>query len=165
MKNSRRSFISKSIMAGAGLGIVSTAAYGTEYQKAIDKNPKLSAPSDLKITEVKCGFIKGGSSLFVKIYSNQEIYGCGEGVDAVSGSYHLVQRFGRRLKGQSPFNVHKIFEDIRRGGHFGGGQSGMYVAVLSAIETALWDLSGKALGLPVYQLLGGKFRDKVINQG
>ena len=161
MKNSRRSFISKSIMAGAGLGIVSSAAYGNEYQIALDKNPKLSAPSDLKITEVKCGFIKGGSSLFVKIYSNQEIYGCGEGVDAVSGSYHLVQRFGERLKGQSPFNVHKIFEDIRRGGHFGGGQSGMYVAVLSAIETALWDLSGKALGLPVYQLLGGKFRDKV----
>ncbi len=57
--------------------------------------------------------------------------------------------------------MHKIFEQLRRGAHFGGGQSGMYVAVLSAIETALWDLTGKALGLPVYQLLGGKFRDKV----
>jgi galactonate dehydratase len=37
----------------------------------------------------------------------------------------------------------------------------MYVAVLTAVETALWDLAGKALGLPVYQLLGGKFRDKI----
>jgi galactonate dehydratase len=37
----------------------------------------------------------------------------------------------------------------------------MYVAVLSAIETALWDIAGKALNLPVYQLLGGKFRDKI----
>jgi len=42
MKNSRRSFISKSIMASAGLGMVSSATYGSEYQKAIDKNPKLS---------------------------------------------------------------------------------------------------------------------------
>lgn len=44
---------------------------------------------------------------------------------------------------------------------FEGAQSGMYVAVLTAVETALWDLAGKALGLPVYQLLGGKFRDKI----
>ena len=48
-----------------------------------------------------------------------------------------------------------------RSGFFQGAQSGMYVAVLSAIETALWDIAGKALNLPVYQLLGGKFRDKI----
>ena len=44
---------------------------------------------------------------------------------------------------------------------FEGAQSGMYVSVLTAVETALWDLAGKALNLPVYQLLGGKFRDKI----
>ncbi|WP_100615153.1 mandelate racemase/muconate lactonizing enzyme family protein [Confluentibacter citreus] len=154
--NSRRSFITKATMAAAAAPLVT---FGQGYQDAVDKNEKLSAPSDLKITDVKCGYI--GGSLFVKIFTDQDIYGCGEGVDAINGTYHLVQSFGRRLRGQSPFNVHKIFEDIRRGGHFGGGQSGMYVAVLSAIETALWDLTGKALGLPVYQLLGGKFRDKV----
>jgi len=156
MANSRRSFITKAIMAAAAAPLVT---FGQGYQDAIDKNEKLSAPSDLKITDVKCGYI--GGSLFVKIFTNQDIYGCGEGVDAINGTYYLVQSFGKRLRGQSPFNMHKIFEDIRRGGHFGGGQSGMYVAVLSAIETALWDLTGKALGLPVYQLLGGKFRDKV----
>jgi galactonate dehydratase len=37
----------------------------------------------------------------------------------------------------------------------------MFVAVLSAVETALWDLAGKALNVPVYQLLGGKFRDRI----
>jgi len=58
-------------------------------------------------------------------------------------------------------NVHRLFEDIRRRGFFEGAQSGMYVAVLTAIETALWDLAGKALDLPVYQLLGGKFRDNI----
>ncbi len=156
---SRRSFITKGAMAGA-LGFAGISeSFGKAFTKAIDENPKLSAPSDLKITDVKCGYV--GGSLFVKIYSDQDIYGCGEGVDAIRGTYHMVNGMGRFLKGQSPFAIHKIFEQMRRAGHFGGGQSGMYVAVLSAIETALWDLTGKALGLPIYQLMGGKFRDKV----
>ncbi len=157
--HSRRSFLAKSTMAGA-LGFTGISqTYGKEFTRAVDNNPKLSAPSDLKITDVKCGQI--GGSLFVKIYTNQDIYGCGEGVDAINGTYYLVQRMGRFLRDQSPFNIHRTFEVIRRAGHFGGAQSGMYVAVLSAIETALWDLTGKALGVPVYQLMGGKFRDKV----
>jgi galactonate dehydratase len=156
--SSRRDFFKKAITAGAVFAPL-TATFGSTYETAIDNTPKASAPSDLKITDVKCGYIRG--SLFVKIFSNQDIYGCGEGVDAIGGTYHLVQNLGRRLKNQSPLNMHKIFEEFRRSAHFGGGQSGMYVAVLSAVETALWDLTGKALNLPVYQLLGGKFRDKV----
>ncbi|HEX6846020.1 MAG TPA: mandelate racemase/muconate lactonizing enzyme family protein [Chitinophagaceae bacterium] len=159
MTNSRRSFITKAAVAAAMTPVAPLATFGKGYEEAIEKTPKPSAPSNLKITDVKCGYI--GGSLFVKIFTDQDIYGCGEGVDAIGGTYYLVQNFGRRIRGQNPLNMHKIFEDLRRGGHFGGGQSGMYVAVLSAIETALWDLAGKALGLPVYQLLGGKFRDRV----
>ncbi len=159
MKNSRRSFISKSLLAGTGLGFIST--YGKTYESAIERTPKLSAPSELKITDIKCAYVRNGSALFVKIHTNQGIYGCGEGADAVQGTYHLVKKFAERIKGKSPLNVNRLFEDIRKSGFFQGGQSGMYVAVLSAIETALWDLSGKALGLPVYQLMGGKFRDKI----
>lgn len=157
--SSRRSFISKAALAAAITPFASLSTFGQGLEEAVEKKQFNSPPSDLKITDVKCGYI--GGSLFVKIFSNQDIYGCGEGVDAIGGTYYLVQNMKRRLIGQSPFNIHKIFEDFRRGAHFGGGQSGMFVAVLSAIETALWDLTGKALGLPVYQLLGGKFRDKV----
>jgi galactonate dehydratase len=157
--NSRRAFFGKAAAAAAAVAAAPMAGFGNELITAVDKAPKYSQPSDLRITDIQCGYI--GGSLFVKLLTNQDIYGLGEGVDAISGTYYLVQSMGRRLRNQSPFNVHKIFEDIRRGGHFGGGQSGMYVAVLSAIETALWDLTGKALGLPVYQLLGGKFRDRV----
>ncbi|MEP7108862.1 MAG: mandelate racemase/muconate lactonizing enzyme family protein [Ferruginibacter sp.] len=156
---SRRSFLSKTAIAAALAPLAPLATFGQGFETAIDKTSKSSPPSDLKITEVKCGYIKG--SLFVKIYTNQDIWGCGEGVDAIPGTYHLVKNFGNRLKGKSPLNVHRLFEDIRKSGFFQGAQSGMYVAVLSAIETALWDLTGKALGLPVYQLLGGKFRDKI----
>lgn len=118
-------------------------------------------PSDIEITDIKCGYIRGGHSLFVKIYSNQDIWGCGEGVDATLGTYHLVKILAQRLKGKNPLNIHRLFEDLRRRGFFEGAQSGMYVAVLTAVETALWDLAGKALDLPVYQLLGGKFRDRI----
>jgi galactonate dehydratase len=157
--NSRRSFLGKAACLAAAATVSPLTSFGSGFEKAIQDTPKSSSPSDLKITDVKCGYI--GGSLFVKIYTNQDIYGCGEGVDAIGGTYYLVQNMARRLRGQSPLNVHRIFEDIRRGGFFGGAQAGMYVAVLSAFETALWDLAGKALNVPVYQLLGGKFRDKV----
>ncbi len=156
---SRRSFFKKATIATALASVAPLSTFGQVYETAIDKTPKRSPPADLKITEIKCGYVKG--SLFVKVYSNQGIWGCGEGVDAIPGTYHLVKNFEQRLKGKNPLNVHRLFEDIRRSGFFQGAQSGMYIAVLSAIETALWDLAGKALNLPVYQLLGGKFRDKV----
>ena len=72
-----------------------------------------------------------------------------------------LKEFGNRLRGRNPLDVHRIFNDIRKGGIFEGAQAGMYIAVLSAIEIALWDIAGKALNLPVYRLLGGKFRDKI----
>ncbi|CAD5276729.1 MULTISPECIES: mandelate racemase/muconate lactonizing enzyme family protein [unclassified Imperialibacter] len=159
--HSRRSFLTKSALGTGALGLTALSTYGQGYEEAIHKAPKHGMPSDLKITEIKCGYIRNGHSLFVKIYTNQDIWGCGEGVDAVPGTYHLVKMMGERIKGKSPLNVHRLFEDIRKSGFFEGAQSGMFVAVLSAVETALWDLAGKALGVPVYQLLGGKFRDSV----
>lgn len=160
MKKSRRDFLTKTMAAGA-LSALPFASYGKEFVTAVDRTPKRSAPSDLKITNVTCGYIRGGHSLFVKIHTNQDIVGHGEGVDATPGTYHLVKIFGERLQGKSPLNVHRLFEDLRRRGFFEGAQAGMYVSVLTAVESALWDLAGKALGLPVYQLLGGKFRDKI----
>jgi galactonate dehydratase len=158
--SSRRSFLTKSALAGV-FGATSLAGFGQGLEDAVERTPLASSPSDLKITDIKCGFIRNGHSLFVKIYTNQNIWGCGEGVDATPGTYHLVKMMGQRLKGKSPLNVNRLFEDIRRSGFFEGAQAGMYIAVLSAVETALWDLTGKALGLPVYQLLGGKYRDKI----
>ncbi|MBS1662653.1 MAG: mandelate racemase/muconate lactonizing enzyme family protein [Bacteroidetes bacterium] len=160
MPATRRSFLSKAALAAAMTPFAAvTNTFGQGLTNALDKTPRHSSPSDLKITDVKCGYSGGG--LFVKIFTNQDIWGSGEAVDAVGGTYYLVQRLGRLLKGRSPLTPNRIFEEFRKGAFFGGGQSGMYVAVLSAFDAALWDLCGKALGLPVHQLLGGKFRDKV----
>jgi galactonate dehydratase len=150
----RRTFLATCALAGAAASRP-LAAFG----QAVDNTQQASSPSALRITDVKCGYVRG--SLFVKIHTNQGIWGCGEAVDAIQGTYHMVQTLGRRLRNQSPLNVHRHFEQLRKGGVFGGAQSGMFIAVLSAIETALWDLAGKALNVPVYQLLGGKFRDRI----
>ncbi|MEZ4699089.1 MAG: mandelate racemase/muconate lactonizing enzyme family protein [Rhodothermales bacterium] len=160
MANSRRSFLTRSASL-AGFAAMPAAAFGQGLQDAVERANLASRPADLEITDVRCGYLRGGHDLFVKIYTNQDIWGCGEGVDATPGTYHLVKQFGQRLKGKSPLNVHRLFEDIRRSGFFEGAQAGMFVAVLTAVETALWDLAGKALGVPVYQLLGGKFRDRL----
>lgn len=157
----RRRFLGGAATAAGALSFAPFASFGAALEGAIDQANLASSPSDLRITDLKCGFIRGGASLFVKIYTNQGIYGVGEGVDAVRGTYHLVMGFAPRLRNRNPLDVHRIFEELRRGGVFGGAQAGMYVAVLSAIETALWDLAGKALDVPVYRLLGGKFRDRI----
>src|SRR5512138_1734269 len=103
--NTRRSFLAKSALAGAALQPL--AALGQAVQNA----NTASGPSALRITDVKCGFTRG--SLFVKIHTNQGIFGCGEAVDAVGGTYYMVQNMGRQLRNQSPLNPNALAERIR----------------------------------------------------
>lgn len=115
-----------------------------------------SSPSDLKITDIRVTNINGAPKHcpLLKIYTNQGIVGYGEVRDASSATYALMLK--SRLVGENPLNVDKLFRRIKQfGGHSrqGGGVSG--------IEIALWDIAGKAWGVPLWQMLGGKFRDKV----
>lgn len=115
-----------------------------------------SQPSELKITDIRVTNIDGAPKHcpLIKIYTNQGIVGYGEVRDASSATYALMLK--SRLIGENPCNVDKLFRRIKQfGGNSrqGGGVSG--------IEIALWDLAGKAWGVPLWQLLGGKFRDKV----
>lgn len=115
-----------------------------------------SSPSDLKITDMRFVDIDGAPKrcTILKIETNQGITGYGEVRDASSKTYALMLK--SRILGENPCNVDKIFRKIKQfGGHSrqGGGVSG--------IEIALWDLAGKAYGVPLYQMLGGKFRDEV----
>ena len=73
----------------------------------------------------------------------------------------MVHALKHEIIGESPLNVDMLFEKMRRGKLFDGAMAGATVTAMTGIEIALWDLAGKALGLPVYQLLGGKFRDTI----
>jgi galactonate dehydratase len=116
----------------------------------------------LKITEIRTAEVRvHGYQAHVRIYTDQGIVGQGEATDAAQGAVPLIHSFRRLLVGQDPLNVEAAFERIRTAGIFAGAQGGQYVTALTAVETALWDIAGKALGLPIYQLLGGRVRDKV----
>lgn len=113
-------------------------------------------PSDLKITNMRFVDITDAPKrcTLLRIDTNQGISGYGEVRDASSKTYALMLK--SRILGENPCNVDKIFRKIKQFGgpsRQGGGVSG--------IEIALWDLAGKAFGVPLYQMLGGKFRDEI----
>jgi galactonate dehydratase len=141
--------------AGGGLaGLLSLKELSAAVQNASSPYRR----PQLKITEVRTAYVRG---LHVRIYSDQGLVGEGEGVDAISGGASIIAGFRNALIGQNPLNVDALFERIRTSGIFAGAQAGQFVTALSAVEIALWDLAGKALGLPIYQLLGGKMRDRI----
>ncbi len=116
----------------------------------------------LKITDVRTAEVRvHGYQVHVRVYTDQGIVGQGETTDASQGNVPLIRQFGRMLTGQDPLNIEAAFERIRTSGVFAGAQAGVYVTALTGIETALWDIAGKALGVPVYQLMGGRVRDRV----
>ncbi len=141
------------VAGGAGLPSLRAAveAASTPYNR-----PKL------KITEIRTAEVRvHGYQVHVRVYTDQGIIGQGESTDAAQGSVPLIQSFARLLIGQDPLNIEAAFERIRTSGVFAGAQAGQYVTALTGVEIALWDIAGKALGVPVYQLLGGKVRDRV----
>jgi L-alanine-DL-glutamate epimerase-like enolase superfamily enzyme len=111
-----------------------------------------SQPSQLKITDIRVATV--GRWPILKVFTNQGLVGYGEVRDGGSKAYALMLK--GRLLGENPCNVDRLFRRIKQFGHHarqGGGVSGL--------EVALWDLAGKAYGVPVYQMLGGKFRDTI----
>ena len=118
----------------------------------------------MKITNVESIPVWNGQRnfLFVVVDTDEGISGIGEsGLSgrelAVMGA---VEHFKPMLVGQDPFRTEHLWQLLFRGGFFPAQR--ILTAAISAIDIALWDIKGKALGLPVYDLLGGKVRDKVV---
>jgi len=126
------------------------------FESALGHVNTYSRPSELKITDMRFVDIAGAPMhcTLVKIYTNQGITGIGELRDFGSRTYAAMLK--GRLLGENPCNVDKLFRRLKP--FMGMGRQAGGVA---GIEIALWDLAGKAYGVPVYQMLGGKFRDRV----
>jgi len=114
-----------------------------------------SSPSDLKITDMRVAVVASNYDYpIIRLDTNQGIYGLGEVRDA--GHKENALQYKSILLGQNPCNVDMIFRHIK---HYGGpGREGGGV---SGIELALWDLVGKVYGVPCYQFLGGKYRERI----
>jgi L-alanine-DL-glutamate epimerase-like enolase superfamily enzyme len=117
----------------------------------------------MKITDVTVYLAKEWRTFcFVIIDTDEGIYGLGEaGLTgrelAVQGA---IEHFKPLLIGQDPFRIEHIWQMLFRGGFFPAQR--VLTAAIAAIDVALWDIKGKALGVPIYELLGGRVRDKVL---
>ena len=108
----------------------------------------------MRITDLKCAVI--GQNPIVRITTDAGISGFGEVKSFKPYLKPHVLGFEKPLIGQDPTNVERVMLRIRQRGAFKPWGS-----AVSAIEMALWDIAGKAAGVPVYKLLGGKIRDQV----
>ncbi|MCI0421626.1 MAG: galactonate dehydratase [Acidobacteria bacterium] len=131
--------------------------------------PLLQAPARvgsrpaIKITDIKTYLagVGGRNLLFVKVETDEGIHGIGEAYSCGpdEGTVAVINDFKRWLVGQDPRNIEHLWSTMMNFTRFPGGL--VVNAAISGIEHALWDIAGKAAGLPVYMLLGGKCREKI----
>ena len=112
----------------------------------------------MKITDVKLIFAK--HYLFVHVYTDAGIVGLGEAGNwgYLQATAAAIEKFREYLIGKDPFRIEDLNQNFYRSVYFRGS---VIMSAISAIDIALWDIKGKALGVPVYELLGGKTREKV----
>ena len=117
----------------------------------------------MKITKLECLPMQDGrSSVFVVVDTDEGIWGVGEAglVRRASAIAACVEDYAALLVGEDPFRIEHHWQRMSRGFFFPHDR--IAGSALAAIDIALWDILGKALGVPVYQLLGGRVRDRVV---
>ena len=117
----------------------------------------------MKITQVEPLFFGTESAddwLFVKVSTDEDLVGYGEASNAARIAVAAVEELGARLVGLDPNRIEQHWQFLYRTYHNVRGGP-IATAAISGIEIALWDLKGKALGVPVYELLGGRCRDRL----
>lgn len=97
--------------------------------------------------------------VFVKIETDEGITGWGEATAGPLAVATMVDEFGEVLIGKDPHSIEQHWQTLYHHFHVRGGV--VQLSAISGIEIALWDIKGQALGVPVYELLGGKMREKI----
>ena len=123
----------------------------------------------MKVTKIDVFMLDAGAQrksrkpVCCRIYTDEGIYGDGEagvayGVGA-TGAFGCLEDLAHMVIGKNPFEVEKIWEMLFRETFWGLNGGAIFYAAMSAIDIALMDIKGKALGVPVYELIGGKQND------
>jgi len=153
----RRSFFRTLGLSAAGAMALTGDAAAEAAGNLVQSNVKrASEPSALKITDLRVAVIVGAPMTcpVIRIDTNQGLVGWGEVRDGASETYALFLK--SRILGENPCNVDKVFRKIKQFGSHARQAGGV-----CGIEMALMDLAGKAWSVPCWQMLGGKFRDRV----
>ena len=128
----------------------------------------------MKITSVDCMLIDSGNPcqgrntwhpIILRVNTDEGICGYGEVGMAYGRGFRagfgMIQDFAEMILGEDPMNLEKIWDKLYRKTFWGLGGGTVVSAGMSAVDIALWDIKGKALGVPIYQLLGGKTNEKL----
>ena len=117
--------------------------------------------TDVEVIRMQAHAEASNNWLFVRVHTDEGITGIGEGSlqykDVALAAE--IENFGIYLRGKDPFQIEHIWTSLHRRVTWTGGA--VTISAISAIDLALWDIKGKALGVPVYELIGGKVRDRV----
>src|SRR5579862_8829517 len=152
MSLERRSFLAS---AFAGFATLEAAA-----QERVGSNAPISPKDDLKVTKLETFLVKP-RWLFLKVFTNAGIVGLGEPI--LEGRSLTCQTAIKEIEpyliGKDPRHVVHHWQAIYRHAFYRGGP--ILTSALSGIDQALWDIKGKALGVPVYELLGGPTRTRL----
>jgi len=153
---SRRDWLKVGGLGGVSLAALCQAPVEDRIAHASQDINRNSKPSELRITDLRIAEIHRAPMRvpLIRIDTNQGITGYGEVRDGGSPRYALMLK--SRLLGENPCNVERLFKKVKQFGHHGRQGGGV-----SGVEMALWDLAGKAYGVPVYQMLGGQYRDSI----
>jgi L-alanine-DL-glutamate epimerase-like enolase superfamily enzyme len=117
--------------------------------------------SDVKILRLRTAVVEGNFDwTFVRIETDEGIKGLGECFFA-PGLTSILRSLEPLLVGKDPRDIHRLFRKLQLATSGAGSVAGIIYNAISGIEAALWDVLGQSLGVPIYRLLGGKFRDKV----
>ena len=153
----RREVIASAFRA---VGLTALSGAALEARQQADRNAPISPKDNLKITKLETFLVKP-RWLFLKIHTNAGITGLGEPITEGRAltCAEAVKEVEPYLVGKDPRPVGKHWQAIYRHAFYRGGP--ILTSALSGIDQALWDIKGKALGVPVYELLGGPTRDRV----
>jgi L-alanine-DL-glutamate epimerase-like enolase superfamily enzyme len=155
---SRRTFLLTSTSATSAIAAGSLINHA-DLEAVSGRMNTNSKPSALKITDMRIVIAsppyENDYRCLIRLDTNQGISGYGDVRGRGSKTYALMLK--SRIMGMNPCNVSEIFYKIKQHGDHGVMGGGV-----SAVEMACWDLAGKAWGVPVWQMLGGKFRDKIL---
>ncbi|TVR69066.1 MAG: mandelate racemase/muconate lactonizing enzyme family protein [Sphaerobacteraceae bacterium] len=115
----------------------------------------------MKITDVQTAVIEGNFDwVLVRITTDEGVTGLGEAYWG-AGVEELIHKMRPILIGQNGFDIGRLYEKMIRGMSGAGSLAGATVTAISGVELALWDLVARKLNTPIYNLFGGRFRDKI----
>jgi L-alanine-DL-glutamate epimerase-like enolase superfamily enzyme len=157
---SRRDMMNRFLATAAGGALWNLLA----PEGLLAQSRERAKPFNLKVTGLKTFLVaptvSPGAGIFVKIYTNQGLVGLGLATQTSKevSTAAAIDELGPALTGRDPTQIEAIWEDLYEAPRWRGGP---LTAAISAVDIALWDILGQALGQPIYKLLGGPIHDRI----